>query len=348
MEDKNEEYLAQIAELRAENAALHGEVDSLQTSFQTLCTTLNEVVRLVSQMNGDVRDNTHNNTVLYNRLCNLPYEILDKRFAEKYEIPRIMTLEETIDEIVLHKKSIARFGDGEFGIMFGVSRWRFQREDEKLAERLREVIASNEENLLIGLNDFYGDLSHRTEADADGIRAYIVKARAQHMKLLQKGRLYAHACISRTGSLEKVQNQKRIWEGRDCVFVEGDKTRMGVGNDLFDNAKSIQRILCPSESAFDNYDAILEACKKLPKDKTILIALGPTASVLAYDLAKAGYHAIDIGHADLAYEWFLRSGSSKKAAVHYKYNNEYPEGYIVEDIHDEKYESEIIADLSGS
>ncbi len=348
MEDKNEAYLAQIAELRAENAALHGEVDSLQTSFQTLCTTLNEVVRLVSQMNGDVRDNTHNNTVLYNRLCNLPYEILDKRFAEKYEIPRIMTLEETIDEIVLHKKSIARFGDGEFGIMFGVSRWRFQREDEKLAERLREVIASNEENLLIGLNDFYGDLSHRTEADADGIRAYIVKARAQHMKLLQKGRLYAHACISRTGSLEKVQNQKRIWEGRDCVFVEGDKTRMGVGNDLFDNAKSIQRILCPSESAFDNYDAILEACKKLPKDKTILIALGPTASVLAYDLAKAGYHAIDIGHADLAYEWFLRSGSSKKAAVHYKYNNEYPEGYIVEDIHDEKYESEIIADLSGA
>ena len=168
------------------------------------------------------------------------------------------------------------------------------------------------------------------------------------MKLLQKGRLYAHACISRTGSLEKVQNQKRIWEGRDCVFVEGDKTRMGVGNDLFDNAKSIQRILCPSESAFDNYDAILEACKKLPKDKTILIALGQTASVLAYDLAKAGYHAIDIGHADLAYEWFLRSGSSKKAAVHYKYNNEYPEGYIVEDIHDEKYESEIIADLSGS
>ncbi len=346
MEDKNEAYLAQIAELRAENAALHGEVDSLQASFQTLCTTLNEVVRLVSQMNGDVRDNTHNNTVLYNRLCNLPYEILDKRFAEKYEIPRIMTLEETIDEIVLHKKSIARFGDGEFGIMFGVSRWRFQREDAKLAERLREVIASNEENLLIGLNDFYGDLSHRTEADADGIRAYIVKARAQHMELLQKGRLYAHACISRTGSLEKVQNQKRIWEGRDCVFVEGDKTRMGVGNDLFDNAKSIQRILCPSESAFDNYDAILEACKKLPKDKTILIALGPTASVLAYDLAKAGYHAIDIGHADLAYEWFLRSGSSKKAAVHHKYNNEYPEGYIVEDIHDEKYESEIIADLS--
>ena len=34
------------------------------------------------------------------------------------------------------------------------------------------------------------------------------------------------------------------------------------------------------------------------------------------------------------------------AAVSYKYNNEYG-GYIVDDVQDEKYESEIIADLSG-
>lgn len=347
MMGERNEYQEEIAELKAENAALQGEIGTLKTSFNTLCATLNDVVKVVSQMNGDVRDNTHNNSVLYNRLCNLPYEILDRRFQEKYEIPKIMTWEETIDEIVLRGKSIARFGDGEFGIMFGDQRWRFQRKDEKLAARLREVVQSDEENLLIGLNDFYGDLSHRTEAEADGIRAYIVKARTQHMELLRKDRIYAHACISRTGSWEKIKNQKRIWEGMDCVFVEGDKTRMGVGNDLFDNAKSIQRILCPSESAFDNYDAILEEAVKVSKDKTILIALGPTASVLAYDLAKAGYHAIDIGHADLSYEWFLRSGSSGKAAVPHKYNNEYPEGYMVEDIHDEKYESQIIADLSG-
>lgn len=347
MMGERKEYQEEIAELKAENAALQGEIDTLKTSFNTLCATLNDVVKVVSQMSGDVRDNTHNNAVLYNRLCNLPYEILDTRFPGKYEIPRIMTWEETIDEIVLRGKSIARFGDGEFGIMFGEQRWRFQQKDEKLAERLKEVVQSNEENLLIGLNDFYGDLSHRTEAEADGIRAYIVKARAQHMEVLEKDRLYAHACISRTGSWEKIKYQKRIWEGKDCVFIEGDKTRMGVGNDLFDNAKSIWRILCPSESAFDNYDAILEEAMKQPKDKTILIALGPTASVLAYDLAKAGYHAIDIGHADLSYEWFLRSGSSKKAAVHHKYNNEYPEGYIVEEIHDEKYESQVIADLSG-
>jgi glycosyltransferase family protein len=305
-----------------------------------------DVVRAVSQMNEAVEKNSQTDMILYNRLRNLPYEIFDYRQKDKYKIPQIMTIEETIDEIVRNNKSIARFGDGEFGIMFGIQRWRFQRNDERLAERLREVVTSQDDNILIGINDFYGDLSHRTESDAEGIRSYITpEIRAQHMELLRTDRLYANAVISRTGTMEKVRNQKRIWEGKDCVFIEGDKTRMGVGNDLFNNAKSIQRILCPAESAFDNYDAILEEAKKLPRDKTILIALGPTASVLAYDLAKAGYHAIDIGHADLSYEWLLRNGGPK-TAVSNKYNNEWQDGYLVEDIHDEVYESQIIADLS--
>ena len=335
-----------IQELLEENRIYRDEINRLKSSYSELCQTLNDVVKFMTQMEGRIQKNTKMNAKLYNRIQNLPYEIFDYRFQNKYDIPKIMTEEETIDEIVLHKKSIARFGDGEFGIMFGVSRWRFQKNDIRLAERLREVITSQDENILIGINNFYGDLSHRTESDADGIRSYITpEIRTQHMELLNADRIYANACISRTGTREKVKNQKRIWDNKDCVFVEGDKTRMGVGNDLFNNAKSIKRILCPAESAFDNYDSILEEALKLPLDRTILIALGPTASVLAYDLAKAGYHAIDIGHADLAYEWFLRNGGPK-TAVYNKYNNEWPEGYIVDDIYDEVYNSQIIADLS--
>lgn len=101
-----------------------------------------------------------------------------------------MTEEETIDEIVKNRKSICRFGDGEFSIMFGNSRWRFQRDDAKLAERLREVIITDEENILIGLNDFYGDLSDKTEYDAAGIRSYITpQIRAQHMEVLNTERV---------------------------------------------------------------------------------------------------------------------------------------------------------------
>jgi glycosyltransferase family protein len=346
MENISESYeqcARKIEYLEEKNEYLTSELAELNSRYNELSQTVLKLVKTLSQ----VSDRSNNNAMLlYNRVRNLPYEVLDYRFEGKYDIPKLMTIEQTIDEIVLNNKSIARFGDGEFGIMFGISYWRFQKTDAKLAERLREVVTSNDDRILIGINDFYGDLSHRTPQEAEGIRSYITpEIRAQHMELLRLDKLYGNALITWSPTMERVKNQKRIWDGKDCVFIEGDKTRMGVGNDLFDNAKSIQRILCPAESAFDNYDAILEEAKKIPKDKTILIALGPTASVLAYDLARLGYHAIDIGHVDLAYEWLLRNGG-QKIIVSNKYSNECPEGYIVEDIHDEVYDSQIIADLS--
>lgn len=325
---------------------LTSEVNKQNQTINEVCQVINNLTRLITSLGQNDRINSQNINVLKTRIENLPYEMNDPACSDIYVIPQIMTLEETIHTIVHDHKSISRFGDGEFGLMFGDARWRFQRTDDKLAARLREVVTSTTPELLIGLNNFYGDLSHRTPKDADGIRSYITPSvRAQHMLLLHTDRLYANACISRATSQEIVTLQKSIWDQKDCVFIEGNKTRMGVGNDLFDNARSIQRILCPAENAFDRYENILNETRKLSTDKTILIALGPTASVLAYDLALMGYHAIDIGHVDLSYEWLIRN-NGVRTAVTTKYNNEYPEGYIVEDIQDPLYDSQIIADVS--
>ena len=38
----------------------------------------------------------------------------------------------------------------------------------------------------------------------------------------------------------------------------------------------------------------------------MIVVLGPTATILAYDLAKAGYQALDIGHLGKAYDWLKR------------------------------------------
>lgn len=135
---------------------------------------------------------------------------------------------------------------------------------------------------------------------------------------------------------------KRIWEDREVVIVEGDKTRFGVGNDILDNAKSIKRILAPNESAFDKYDEIVQECNKCDEEVLFLIALGPTATVLAYDLTKYGYQAIDIGHFDIEYEWFLRGIKEDKVAIEGKYTNEVVGGDDVADILDNKYKNEII------
>jgi hypothetical protein len=74
-----------------------------------------------------------------------------------------------------------------------------------------------------------------------------------------------------------------------------------------DGAKSISRILfCPLKNAFNKYDQILSAFDEIDQDALILAALGPTATVLAYDLCRKGYQAIDLGHISEEYECFLR------------------------------------------
>ena len=64
---------------------------------------------------------------------------------------------------------------------------------------------------------------------------------------------------------------------------------------------------------------------KIKKNILILISLGPTATVLAYDLCKLGYQAIDVGHIDIEYEWFLKNASTK-VVVENKFVNEVNNG----------------------
>lgn len=316
----------ELAELQKENRLLHQ--------------ALNDINNRLVELDKATGTNT---TILFHTLDNIGWEINDPRFQKRLWYPKIMSIDETMDAIVNGKKSIARFGDGEFGIMCGVQRWRFQKKDETLARRLREVLQSEQENIMIGLADFYGEFEHWTNRAANGVRLYLTpEVRKQHYALLNRDKVYANARISRSESLEMVKRQKRIWDGRDCVFIEGFQTRMGVGNDLFDNVGSIVRILCPAENAFDRYGEIYREALKQPKDRLMLIALGPTAGVLVYDLAMQGYQAIDIGHADLSYEWLLSGNHGK---VPGKYSNEVPGGYIVEAIHDAAYESQVIADF---
>lgn len=74
----------------------------------------------------------------------------------------------------------------------------------------------------------------------------------------------------------------------------------------------------------------------------ILMALGPTATVLAYDLFLRGYWAFDAGHIDLEHEWMKR-GVTEKVAIAGKYVNEVKNGNVVNRIDDVQYEEQVIA-----
>ena len=139
---------------------------------------------------------------------------------------------------------------------------------------------------------------------------------------------------------------KKIWNNRNILIIEGEKTRLGYGNGLFNNSKSIKRIVCPIKSAFKVYDKILYYIRNLniDKDTLILISLGPTATVLTYDIIKLGFRnqVIDFGHFDIQYEYFLRK-VNKKIRIPYKYVNENPNGRKnIIPVTDVKYLNQII------
>lgn len=92
----------------------------------------------------------------------------------------------------------------------------------------------------------------------------------------------------KSGSGYRVDRLKQIWRGQDVVLVEGKDSRLVVGNDLFEGANSLVRVLGPSENAFDRYDEIMNYVKTNANQNTlILLALGPTATALAYELLSS-------------------------------------------------------------
>lgn len=275
-----------------------------------------------------------------------------KYFFIKLNRYNILSEEETIRKIVEEGYSISRYDDGEFKLMLERKMNFFQKNDEVLAKKLRDVVLSpdDEVKILIGI-----------PVSIKSVRGYTLQAKkfwtlfwAQEFKYIKpylNRKKYCNTNITRPYMDYKDKNKqkmkkkfeeiKKMWDKRDVVIIEGEKTKLGVGNDLFDNCNSIQRIICPAQNAFDKYEEILKEALKFEKTKMFLISLGPTATVLAYELAKKGYQAIDTGHIDIEYMWF-KNNSLKKEAIKGKYVNEARNNDLSE-IKDEKYEKEIIA-----
>lgn len=234
-------------------------------------------------------------------------------------------------EIKNNKKSLSRFGDGEISWIFGESKGSFNQENSNLlSKRLKEVIKSDEENLLIAIPNFFeNDLKHYSLKRKVSRNAHLSNSYKKWGIIIDQKRKYADALITRvylglknTDSEMYFSSWKSVWEHKNIIIIEGEQTRFGIGNDLLDNAKNVKRIIAPSENAFSKYNLILDAAKKHGSNEDIfLVSLGPTASILAYDLSLLGYQTLDIGHLDIEYEWFIRKAKTK-LPIKGKYVNE--------------------------
>lgn len=299
----------------------------------------------------------HYMNTLMPALDNLTYEIYGDVKAVREQCPKIIDVDKTAEILLKEKKSLARFGDNEFALMNGQIRTNYQAVDSVLGKRLREVIRAREDNLLVAIANDYGKLDQYTDQAAEDIRSYMSRdVRKQHMELLDLNREYYDAFVSRPYMIyrdkskagKRFEDIQKIWDGQDVLVVEGEYTRFGVGNDLLDHAATVSRILVPPKNAFSKYDEILSEVRRQGRDKLILAILGPTATVLAYDLAREGYWIIDIGQLDVEYEWYLR-GVEERCDIPYKTVSEVMQyGEILSDENEDyirRYQSEVIAKI---
>lgn len=285
----------------------------------------------------------------------LKYKLLFEKvlfYIKNFQISsvKIMDIDQTIEEIVRGEKSICRFGDGEMDQILGLKEG-FQCPDAKLTEDLKCILSSKPDNCIICAPDAINSLKNLTDASLAFWLTYMKEHREDWLKYLSMdGYKYGTTNVSRC--YLRYKNKKNcarwfdklraIWNDRDIVIVEGAATRIGVGNDFLDNAKSVKRIIAPSENAYSKIAYIKKSViANVGKEELILMALGPTATVLAYQLSNMGYWCLDVGHCDIEYEWFRR-GAKSKLKIPGKYTNEVDGGNEVSAISDQNYNDSII------
>jgi glycosyltransferase family protein len=242
--------------------------------------------------------------------------------------PRIMTSQETVEYLLKNHFSISRFGDGEIMIMEG-RKILFQKQDKLLSERMKHVFTDPADGLLVAIPRPLLTTDDMCYREANSWEKHLKQYRLLWFKYLRRNRIYGCAHISRfytscddiTVADHNIAELRKLWDKRDVIFIEGEYSRLGVGNECFNNVNSIQRIICPAESAFDHYDEIIAEANQISKDKLFILALGPTASCLADDLTRAGYQALDLGHIDIEYEWW-RLKATERVPIRGKYTNE--------------------------
>lgn len=272
--------------------------------------------------------------------------------------PKIMSIKKTIDRVVEEGLSLSRFGDGELAWMCNIPTNTFQQNSDSLASALKEAFLSRNKKLLVTLSSPMVRTSPFNNFCVIHWGKFVKTKYCYYKDFIDYKYTYGDTHTSRFYMDFKdkskrrvepiVKNLRRIWQGRSVIFVEGAHTRLGIGNNLFNNAKSVRRIVCPDKDAFFMIDDIERAVKESYREgDLIILALGPTATVLAYRLTeKYSMQALDLGHIDVEYIWYI-NGVKNKTPIVGKNVFEAVKGEKTLKINfdEEKYKSEIVAEI---
>ena len=214
------------------------------------------------------------------------------------DYPKVYSEEQSLERLIGSRKSIARFGDGEFKLIIGERHKSFQDVDEALNRRMLEVLRSSDPNVIVAIHPV---------RDFDSLgriwQKFIIRIGVDVLALLDKDRAYDSTGLfhrlptdDKTEFIDRVRLIKRLWSGRKVVIVVGEGSRFHFEDELFDNVESVDYVYGPSKNAFSEYERIMDEIRCFDKSSYLfLLVLGPTATVMAHELGCEGYQAIDFG-----------------------------------------------------
>jgi hypothetical protein len=196
--------------------------------------------------------------------------------------------------------SLARYGDGEFGLCAGRP-IKCERGGESLTAWLRLILhAPPDAPCLVGVPNI--------RSATPKIGYWKKYERFAHPFLAD--RPYVSAFVTRPDSAPWVDQTEfwrmveSLWKGRHVTLVRGS-CRSFTSQDLT-SALSVHEILGPPVNAWSDYDRIRDTVGSSGRTDIVLLSLGPAATVMAYELAARGLHAVDIGHLGMFWRKHLR------------------------------------------
>lgn len=231
---------------------------------------------------------------------------------------KVQSIEKTIEELIHTDKSMVRFGDGEITMIRGRS-LKLQQVKPEMIEGLKRILGYQYDNMIVTIPEIFGDLSIYRKESRQFWKDHLLFSRKIYNQYCDTNKLYFNTSVSRfyitlkdkSKCEEWIKGMKRIWKDKDVVVVEGDRTHNGVGNDLLDTARSVERVIGPGSDAYGHLDEIVESCKQYPRDRLFLVSLGVAAKFFTERMFLAGYRVLDIGNLDMEYEWYLQGAKDK-------------------------------------
>jgi hypothetical protein len=204
----------------------------------------------------------------------------------------IIKEKETLQKL-LKGHSIARYGDGELRLALGMSVGH-QNAIKQLQEELRYIL-KNDTKCLVGIPYIAHNSPKKVTWEHYSVSKY--------QELYNPDKQYYSAFITRPDSAPWIDTQeywemaRQLYVNKDIIIVSGSRKGFRV-DEIEKECKSVQEFEALPVQAYMHIDylekQIEKACKS--KDKPVFLAIGATATVLAWRLAEKGIQALDLGH----------------------------------------------------